>query len=114
MSPKRFYPACSTKTRASSAWAQEAFGIAFTMPVPASWSLAPIAASRASTFLKSPATPRSSRSRHLNYPDSRSPSEAAERFGMALGNDAISNLMPEFWPDIKRRLRFGRHYFFKT
>lgn len=33
---------------------------------------------------------------------------------MALGNDAISNLMPEFWPDIKRRLRFGRHYFFKT
>ena len=48
------------------------------------------------------------------FPDSRSPSEAAERFGMALGNDAISNLMTEFWPDIKRRLRFGRHYFFRT
>jgi hypothetical protein len=48
------------------------------------------------------------------YPDSRSPSEAAERFGLALGNDAISNLMTEFWPDIKRRLRFGHHYFFKT
>ncbi len=48
------------------------------------------------------------------YPDSRSPSEAAERFGMALGNDAISNLMTEFWPDIKRRLRFGHHYFFRT
>lgn len=48
------------------------------------------------------------------YPDSRSPSEAAERFGMALGNDAISNLMTEFWPDLKRRLRFGHHYFFRT
>jgi hypothetical protein len=48
------------------------------------------------------------------YPDSRSPSEAAERFGMALGNDAISNLMTEFWPDIKRRLRFRHHYFFRT
>ncbi len=48
------------------------------------------------------------------YPDSRSPSEAVERFGMALGNDAVSNLMTEFWPDIKRRLRFGPHYFFKA
>ena len=33
---------------------------------------------------------------------------------MALGNDAISNLLTEFWPDIKRRLRFGHHYFFRT
>jgi hypothetical protein len=48
------------------------------------------------------------------YPDSRSPPEAAERFAMALGNDAISNLMTEFWPDIKRRLRFRHHYFFRT
>ena len=48
------------------------------------------------------------------YPDSRSPAEGAERFGMALGNDAISNLMTEFWPDIKRRLRFGHHSFFRT
>ena len=40
----------------------------------------------------------------LYYPDSRSASEAAERYGMALGNDAISNLLTEFWPDIKRRL----------
>jgi hypothetical protein len=48
------------------------------------------------------------------YADSRSPPEAAERFGMALGNDAISNLMTEFWPDIKRRLRFGHHYCFKA
>jgi hypothetical protein len=48
------------------------------------------------------------------YPDSRSPAASAERFGMALGNDAISNLMTEFWPDIKRRLRFGHHYFFRS
>ncbi len=48
------------------------------------------------------------------YPDSRSPAEGAERFAMQLGNDAISNLMTEFWPDIKRRLRFGHHYFFRT
>jgi len=40
----------------------------------------------------------------LYYPASQSASEAAERYGMALGNDAISNLLTEFWPDIKRRL----------
>jgi hypothetical protein len=41
----------------------------------------------------------------LYYPDSRTASEATERFAMALGNDAISNLLTEFWPDIKHRLR---------
>jgi hypothetical protein len=45
----------------------------------------------------------------LYYPDSRSASEAAERYGMALGNDTISNLLTEFWPDIKRRLPFFHH-----
>ena len=39
----------------------------------------------------------------LYYPDSRSASEAAERYGIALGNDAISNLLTEVWPDINRR-----------
>ena len=43
------------------------------------------------------------------YPESRSASEAMERFGMALGNDMISNLLTEFWPDIKRRLPFHHH-----
>jgi len=38
------------------------------------------------------------------YPNSQSASEAVERYGMALGNDAISNLLTEFWPDIKRRI----------
>lgn len=40
------------------------------------------------------------------YPNSQSPSEALERYGMQLGNDAISNLLTEFWPDVKRRLPF--------
>lgn len=39
------------------------------------------------------------------YPDSQTASEAFERYSMALGNDMISNLLTEFWPDIKRRLR---------
>lgn len=38
------------------------------------------------------------------YPDNRSAGEAIERYSMALGNDVISNLLTEFWPDIKRRL----------
>ena len=44
----------------------------------------------------------------LYYPDSRSASEGAERFAMQLGNDVISNLLTEFWPDIRRRLPFHR------
>ena len=39
------------------------------------------------------------------YPDSQSPSKGIERYGMQLGNDAISNILTEFWPDIKHRLR---------
>ena len=45
------------------------------------------------------------------YPDSRSASEAVERYGMQLGNDTISNLLTEFWPDIRHRLRFRWHLF---
>jgi len=48
----------------------------------------------------------------LYYPDGRSASEGVERFGMQLVNDVISNLLTEFWPDIKLHLRFRRHYFF--
>ena len=43
------------------------------------------------------------------YPDSRSAPEALERYGLTLGNDALSNLLTEFWPDIKRRLPFHKH-----
>jgi hypothetical protein len=48
----------------------------------------------------------------LYYPDGRSASEAFERYTMQLGNDAISNLLTEFWPDIKQHLRFRRRLFF--
>jgi len=46
------------------------------------------------------------------YPESRSAGEGLERFGMQLGNDAISNILTEFWPDIKHRLRPLQHRFF--
>jgi hypothetical protein len=48
----------------------------------------------------------------LYYPDSLSAGESVERYGMQLGNDAISNLLTEFWPDIKHHLRFRRPYLF--
>ena len=43
------------------------------------------------------------------YPDSQTASEAFERYSMALGNDVISNLLTEFWPDIRRRIPFLHH-----
>jgi hypothetical protein len=39
------------------------------------------------------------------YPDSRRLLPGAERVGLAVGNDVISNLMTEFWPDVKRRIQ---------
>jgi hypothetical protein len=48
----------------------------------------------------------------LYYPDSRTAGEGAERFGMQLGNDVVSNLMTELWPDIKHYLRYRRYPFF--
>lgn len=46
------------------------------------------------------------------YPDSQSASEGLERFGMQLGNDVISNILTEFWPDIKHRFRPLQHRLF--
>jgi len=46
------------------------------------------------------------------YPESQSAREGLERYGMQLGNDAISNLLTEFWPDIKHRLRPLQHRLF--
>lgn len=37
-------------------------------------------------------------------PDTRNASENLEKLGMQFGTDAISNVLKEFWPDIKRRL----------
>jgi hypothetical protein len=42
------------------------------------------------------------------YPMSRSWSAVGERLSMQLANDAFSNLMAEFWPDVRRRLHFGK------
>ena len=46
------------------------------------------------------------------YPDSQTAAKGAERFGMQLGNDAFSNILTEFWPDIKHRLRPIQHRLF--
>ena len=40
----------------------------------------------------------------IYYTNSRNAPESLERYGMSLGNDMISNLLTEFWPDIKRKL----------
>ena len=37
-------------------------------------------------------------------PDTRDVSENLEKLGLQLGTDAISNVLKEFWPDVKRRL----------
>lgn len=42
----------------------------------------------------------------LYYNDSRTASASLERYGMSLGNDMISNLLTEFWPDIRRKVPF--------
>jgi hypothetical protein len=42
------------------------------------------------------------------YSDSRTLSDNTQRFGMQIGNDALSDVLKEFWPDIKQRF-FTRH-----
>jgi hypothetical protein len=42
------------------------------------------------------------------YPDSRNVSDNIEKLGVQLATDAFSQVMKEFWPDVKRRL-FHRH-----
>ena len=46
----------------------------------------------------------------LYYPNSGSFDEIAEHYGLQLGNDAVSNILTEFWPDIRLRLRFVRQH----
>lgn len=41
----------------------------------------------------------------LYYPGNRRLGDGAQRVAMAIGNDMLSNLMTEFWPDVKRRLQ---------
>jgi hypothetical protein len=37
-------------------------------------------------------------------PDTRNAGENLEKLGLQLGTDAISNVLKEFWPDVKRKL----------
>jgi hypothetical protein len=42
------------------------------------------------------------------YPDTRTASDNIQRLGIASATDAFSQVMKEFWPDVKRKL-FHRH-----
>jgi hypothetical protein len=39
------------------------------------------------------------------YPDTRTASNNAQRLLVACGTDAFSNILKEFWPDVKKRLK---------
>lgn len=39
------------------------------------------------------------------YPDTRTASDNAERLIIACGTDAFSNILKEFWPDVKKKLQ---------
>lgn len=38
------------------------------------------------------------------YPETRKVSDNVQKLGIQLGTDAVSNVLKEFWPDIKRKL----------
>ncbi len=42
-------------------------------------------------------------------PDTRNASENLEKLGLQLGTDALSNVLKEFWPDVKRKLQQRRN-----
>jgi hypothetical protein len=43
------------------------------------------------------------------YPDNRDAGDAVEKLGMQIGVDAVSQVLKEFWPDIKHKLFHGQH-----
>jgi hypothetical protein len=45
---------------------------------------------------------------NLYYSDSRTLSSNIQRLGLQIGNDSLSNVLKEFWPDIKHKF-FDRH-----
>jgi hypothetical protein len=45
---------------------------------------------------------------NLYYPDGRTAGQNVAKLGLQLGTDAVSQVLKEFWPDIKRRF-FQRH-----
>jgi hypothetical protein len=42
------------------------------------------------------------------YPDTRTVHDNAQKFGIQLGTDALSQVLKEFWPDVKRKW-FDKH-----
>ncbi|HXB73168.1 MAG TPA: hypothetical protein VNY05_33330 [Candidatus Acidoferrales bacterium] len=46
---------------------------------------------------------------NLWYPDTRTVSDNVEKLGIQLATDAFSNVLKEFWPDVKRYLHNRRH-----
>ena len=47
----------------------------------------------------------------LYYPDSRRLGPGATRVGLQIGNDVISNLLTEFWPDVRRHIQPLFHHY---
>ena len=41
---------------------------------------------------------------NVYYPDTRNASDNVQKLGIQIGTDAFSQVMKEFWPDIKRKL----------
>jgi hypothetical protein len=39
------------------------------------------------------------------YPDTRTASDNVQRLLIACGTDAFSNILKEFWPDVKKKLQ---------
>lgn len=46
---------------------------------------------------------------NIYYADDRSAQKSLERYGFSIGNDMVSNLLTEFWPDIRRGFTSIRH-----
>jgi hypothetical protein len=46
---------------------------------------------------------------NLWYPDTRTVSDNVEKLGIQLATDAFSNVLKEFWPDVKHYLQRKRH-----
>lgn len=42
----------------------------------------------------------------LYYNDTQTLSNGLDRYGLQIGNDMVTNILTEFWPDIKHHLRF--------
>ena len=46
---------------------------------------------------------------NLYYPDTRNASDNVQKLGIQVGTDALSQVLKEFWPDLKRHLSKKRY-----